>query len=504
MKDLKRFLMGGILLSAVSLLIRTVSVFFNAYITKKIGEVGTGLYSLVMSVYSPALTLAISGVNLSSSRLVAEELGRGSHGSARDIMKKLITYSLAVSSAVAFLMTLLSSYISKHLIGDLSARYLLCMLAAGLPFVALSSALSGYFTARRKNGRNAVIQVTEQVFRVGFTVFVLQKMMISGVSALAGVILCSVSADIISCLLWSAIGKADISGLSREGDIKKDNLKNILGITVPVSLSSFLRSGLVAIEHILIPKGLKKSGASYESAMASYGVMSGMAMPIIMFPSSILYSFSGLLIPEFAEANRNGLRDSVTRTAEGVIRTVLIFSVGAAGVLIGFCHDIGMAVYQSTEAVKYIALLAPIIPVMYLDTAVDSILKGLGEQVYTMKVNIADALISVISVFFLVPRLGLYGYILVIFLSEMFNFSFSLHKLRTVASVRVSIIKAAALPLTAAVSSVLLTKAVMRYCYFLSTHGSSAVFGIGLTLILYLCGTAAAMLYGKKRGREKC
>ena len=66
---------------------------------------------------------------------------------------------------------------------------------------------------------------------------------------------------------------------------------------------------------------------------------------------------------------------------------------------------------------------------MYLDTVTDSLLKGMGEQIYTMKVNIADAAVSVILVRLLVPRFGIYGYIAVLYVAEILNFALSAARL---------------------------------------------------------------------------
>ena len=70
-------------------------------------------------------------------------------------------------------------------------------------------------------------------------------------------------------------------------------------------------------------------------------------------------------------------------------------------------------------------MLAPLIPVMYLDTTVDHMLKGLGEQFYSMVVNIADSFLSVLLVLFLLPKFGIVGYIMTIYISELINASLS-------------------------------------------------------------------------------
>lgn len=71
-----QFLRNALVLSLSGLVLRCVSVSFNVYLTDKLGADGIGLYSLVMSVYSFAVTVATSGINLAATRMVAEGVGR--------------------------------------------------------------------------------------------------------------------------------------------------------------------------------------------------------------------------------------------------------------------------------------------------------------------------------------------------------------------------------------------------------------------------------------------
>ena len=487
MKNTGKFILDGLILSAVSLILRSAGVFFNACVTGKTGAEGTGLLTLVGSVYGPALTLSTAGVNLAVSRIAAEELGRGDPGGARATVGKAAAYALTVSAAVGALLFALSGYIAASWLGNSDAAALLRLLAMGLPLQALSSAMAGYFTAVRRVTANAAVTVLGQAARISVTLLALSGSIGNDPrDCLFAVLLCSLAADGFSCLIHVILCRIDGKRLGHSGESRSGIMKRILSVTVPVSVSSFLRSGLVAAEHILIPKGLVKSGAKYADAMAAYGVLGGMAMPIIMFPASFLYSFTGLLIPEFAEANGTGDMNTVRDTAEKTVKTVLYFSVGAAAVILGFSYDLGMAVYGSTYAGRCIRVLAPLIPVMYLDTAVDSALKGIGEQVYTMKVNIADAFISVIAVWLLVPLLGLDGYIAVIFISEIFNFALSIRRLSSVTGMRVGLIRTALFPLISSALSVGASVfAVRRLLFIPAGTALSAVVGITLSAGLY-------------------
>jgi stage V sporulation protein B len=95
-------------------------------------------------------------------------------------------------------------------------------------------------------------------------------------------------------------------------------------------------------------------------------------------------------------------------------------------------------VANSREASIYIRLLAPLVQIMYLDTAVDSILKGLDEQLFCMRVNILDSALSVLVVLVLLPRVGIYGYIIEIFACELINASLSVMRLMQVLEVKLS------------------------------------------------------------------
>ena len=95
-----------------------------------------------------------------------------------------------------------------------------------------------------------------------------------------------------------------------------------------------------------------------------------------------------------------------------IFDTAILFSIGCAGIMIFFSFEIGNVIYPQTDAGLYIKMIAPLIPIMYIDTSVDAILKGLGEQVYSMGVNIVDSLLSVILVIILLPRYGIMGYII--------------------------------------------------------------------------------------------
>ena len=145
-------------------------------------------------------------------------------------------------------------------------------------------------------------------------------------------------------------------------------------------------------------------------------------------------------------------------------------------------------IYNSSEAGVLIKVMAPLIPVMYLDHVVDGMLKGMGEQLYSMKVNIFDAAMSVVLVYIMVPLHGVYGYVVVIFMMEIINASLSIVKLFRCCNAEVRIFKWLLKPLVSVIGATSLTR-------FLSLYGilssGNTVLSICICMIIY-----AALLVG--------
>lgn len=107
-----------------------------------------------------------------------------------------------------------------------------------------------------------------------------------------------------------------------------------------------------------------------------------------------------------------------------------IFSVLVMGIFFFFANDISIAIYDNIEVGRWIKILSFLVIFMYIDNIVDGMLKGINEHVSVMLCNILDLIVTILIIFFIVPILGMEGYILSIFVSELLNFSVSLYQLK--------------------------------------------------------------------------
>jgi stage V sporulation protein B len=222
----------------------------------------------------------------------------------------------------------------------------------------------------------------------------------------------------------------------------------------------------------------------------------------VLFPSAISSSFAGLLVPEISESNASGDRERIERIVCRVLKTVLLYSIGTAGIKMCLSGEIGHVLFPSSDSAIFILMVAPLVPVMYLDTSVDSILKGLGYQFYTMVVNIVDASLSVLLVWILLPRFGIMGYVITVYFTEIVNATLSITKLLCVAKVRVRIFDWIVKPLFSIVISTSAVSYLLRLAgAFASSKAEIAlhVFFIALVYFCLLIFTRALSLKKMKR-----
>ena len=429
MSKRKRFIINGLLLSIVGLAVRAVSMMFNAYITRTVGAEGIGLFTLIMTVYSFAITFATSGISLTVTRLVAAAIGDNDEGRIRSIMRHAVAYALIFSSFATVVLFAFSGYFASRVLSDLRTVLPLRILSLSLVPIAMLSVFGGYFVGVRRVAKNAVVQVLGQLFKISTTIFFVFKFLSLG-AEYATIALC-ISTTVTEFASFCVSFLQYLLDKKRVLLAKKSaHFFNVAEVALPLAVSAYIRSSLLTLEHVLIPKRLRDSGMTHSASIASYGILHGMTVPILIFPMSPLSSFSGLLVPEFAESMAEGNYSRMCRIASEAIKYTLVYSVAASVFIYIFAEEIGFAFYNSYDAGHFIALMAPVVPIMYLDHVTDSMLKGIGEQVYSMWVNISDSFLSVILIWFLIPIMGITGYAVVIVVMEAYNFLFSMIKLR--------------------------------------------------------------------------
>ena len=431
MRKAKKFLINTVILSITSAILGFIGVSFNVYISNTITNEALGLYQLIMSVYMFSITIATSGINLASTRIVSEEFAKGYYSGSKRALKQCIIYSLIFGIIASILLFIIAPTISRYWLHNKISPNVFYITSISLPFISVSSSLNGYFTSMRKASKTASIRLIEQLITIVCTVYFLKIFPKNDIDlSCLSLILGSTIGDMISFIYSYFLYYMDQkSFVSKKKSLQNYN-KKIFHIAIPVAITSYIRSGLSTIKQMLIPMRLELSGLSCEEALSKYGIITGMVMPIIMFPSIIINSSCSLLVPEFSDLNAKQYFGRINTLIGRIFKITIIFSICVAGILWNFSKNLSLAIYNKIEISIFIQILSPLPLLIYLDNIIDSILKGLDLQLGVMVVNILDLFVSISFIYFLLPIHGILGYLTVIFISELLNTSISILQLR--------------------------------------------------------------------------
>lgn len=420
-------------MSAFSVIMSAVGMSFSVWLAGRMGSSGIGLFQLISSVTALGVTFAVSGIRFAATRLVSEELGGGEDGLVRSAMGKCIGYALFFGFAACALMWLLADIIGVLWIGDARTVQSIRISAFSMPCIAVSSALSGYFTACGRVWKPTVLQFAEQIISIAFAALFLSRSDAADLSAsCAAVASGRLIGDALAAFASVTVYAFDLKRHFPESSCGSILTGRMLGIALPLAFSAYARSALSTVLHLFVPKGLRTAGLSPDAALSSYGVIQGMALPVLLFPSCVMAAFAELIVPELTAQQISGSGEEIRRRISSLVGKALRVSMLLALGFMLLSDALGNALYHSAEAGRYIRLFAALVPVMYTDMMIDGCLKGLGQQLWCMLINIADVLSGLIIVLIFVPRYGLDAYIVMIFLTETLNTVLSALRLRLV------------------------------------------------------------------------
>jgi len=409
---------------------RSISMVFSLYVSNKIGSEAIGIFSLVMSVYIFLVTIATSGIGIACTCIVSEQFANGNFVNGLKAVKCCVLFALLLGLGCGFFVLMCSNIISNIWLKSVISSKPIFLISIGLPFISISSVLNGYLSAVRKAYKSAFAQGFELFIKIIVTIVLLNFYAHKSVESIC---ICLIGADVISeicsfILLFILYTKDKMKYTKRT--IRSISFKkNIFKIAFPVSATSCIRSGLSTLKQFIIPNRLALFGLTYSMALSEYGKINGMTMAVLTFPTVFIMSFSNLLIPEFTSLAAKQYKKRILEVCKKVFCATSLFSISLCVIFFFFADKISLLVFQNLECAKYIKILSPIILFIYTDNILDSMLKGLNQQTGVMLVNIIDLILTISILYFLLPTLGLTGYLLAIMISEIFNFSISYFQL---------------------------------------------------------------------------
>lgn len=427
----KLFFINGIILTSTSLLLRGIGLIFNIYVANQVGSETLGIFSLIMSIYMFAITIATSGIGTACTCLVSEEFEKRNYVNGLKVVKTCIIFALVLGILSSFLIVIFAPFVSYYWLNNSVSPRPIYAIAIGLPLISISSVFGGYFSSVGKSYKSAISQILETSAKIVATIILLHFNLQNGIEAICiSLIIADVISEFFSFSLNSIFYLVDRKKYINKRSLPIQMKRKIFKISFPIAITSCIKSGLSSLKQFLIPSRLSMAGITYSMAVSQYGLISGMVMPILMFANVFIFSFSGLLVPEFSRLLAGKNYNRMNTVCNTVFKNTCLFSICIAGIIFFFANELSLVIYQNIEIAKWLKILAPLVFFIYIDNIIDNVLKGINEQVGVMFCNIIDLVITILIIYFVVPKFGMPGYILSILVSELVNFSISSFQLR--------------------------------------------------------------------------
>jgi len=486
----KSIMVGALMLTAAGLLTRILGFVYRIYMSNTIGAEGMGLYQLIMPVYSLAWSIACSGFTTSISKIVAQENAARAYGN----MGRTLKQALVITGVVSALLTCVF-FFGADLIGTLAfhdERTILPIriLSAAIPFMTAGSCIRGYFLGLRETTEPAFGQVLEQCARMAVIYaiapfFVPRGLEYACAAAVIGIVAGEAIAFVFSFSTYLTF-KRKHHLVNPPTKSSRQMLALLLPMALPLTANRITGSFLSAWENTLIPQKLREFGMTQADAISAYGRITGMALPLIFFPSALLTALAVTLVPAIAEATAANNQAKIRVTAAKSILFTNIIGFCAAALFLVLPDELGNIIYKQ-DLGSLLFLLGGLCPFWYINITLGGILNGLGKQGFIFRNSLLSSAVNIGFVYFLVPRYGINAFLLGWFLSLLGITIVSLRKIKVETGLRLDIINSFAKPLLATLAAATVTEYLTNHLVAKLFSGYFALFAsAGLLVCLYL------------------
>ena len=426
---------GTLLLTVTGLLSRIIGFFFRIFLSQSIGAEAMGIYQLTFPIHVLTISLTSSAIQTAISRFVAQAAisggqagvsggqagrqagtlaGRRISCNGRCYLAGGLFLSLSLSVFCTVFLYRYSDWIAIRFLEEARCAPLLRVLAFTVPFGAIHGCFNGYFYGLKKTFAPAFSQLVEQVARVAsvwlFFEISMEKHQAISLSLVSWGIVVGEAAAIFVCVSFLPRGRAQGSRFAA--------IRQIFQMSLPLSANRMLVNILQSLEAVMIPGQLRQFGYSASESLSVYGILTGMALPMVLFPSVLTNSVSVLLLPAVAEAQEKRDRQYILDAVRKACFYCILLGLGCTFIFLILGNWMGRTLFGNTLAGTFIVTLGWICPFLYLSTTLHSILNGLGKTTSTFLLNVLGLGVRIGFVLYGIPVAGIKGYLWGILISQ--------------------------------------------------------------------------------------
>lgn len=410
-----KFIKGTLILTITGFIIRLLGFIYKIFLSRTIGATALGTFQLVLPVMAVCHAISVSGIEVTLSKTT-------SFYKADNKINKLIpnavhclSLSLLLGIGCGLVLNIFAVPLSVYFLNNSDCISLIRIFSLSIPLSCVHSMFYSYYIGTENAVFPSVSQLLEQLVRFAsvfiFSLFT-KGAILAVLSTLAGE-----GFSVILCLLLYFKKKRKYTGVLRKNICK--GYAGIIKQAFPITINRLVLSAVQSLETAFIPMMLTLYGMSRDSGLAALGIITGMALPLVLFPSTMVNSIALMLLPAVSKAHNSvsslkkyGKRAFVFSLVLGI--TCIIFFQTAGGY-------IATLLFRVENIGKITRILSLLCPFVFINTTFKSILNAMDKSYNILINNMFCEVICLFFIVFFIPIYGSMAYITGIIISQAVN-----------------------------------------------------------------------------------
>ncbi len=418
----KKLYKSFMVVTAFSVLTRLMSFIFHVFLSRRLGAENIGVFQIASSTLFMFMCFSSSGFPVTLSRKIAHYDAIGDYTHSDSLLTSTLIMTTCISTSICAFFMMFPSVLNMLFSND-KCQSVFQLLLPALIAGSIYSTFRAWFWGKKKYLAYSLVETLDEIMLI-LTVVILLSMGVYTDNEYNTLALAHSVADAV-CMIVLLIMFIFMGGKMS----KPRHIQELTSASAPITTTRIITSLIASMTALILPSLLVRAGLSMSDATSEFGRMSGMAMPIVMAPGTIVSSLIIVMIPELAsDVSKFGMKSIHTK-----VKSSILFSVAVSGFFMAIflvCgRDIASLFYDDARVGDMIIYSALIIIPLVLNQLQTSILNTLGKENWTFGVCMICSVGLVATIALGASTLHIFAYPLGLFVYHSIGLALNTYKM---------------------------------------------------------------------------
>ncbi|MBO4823294.1 MAG: oligosaccharide flippase family protein [Clostridia bacterium] len=394
---MRAFTKSVLTITAFAVLTRLIGFIFRIFLSRLLGAEMLGVYQMALNIFMILLTVVCTGLPLVLSREVAKDPTNQTRTRAITSAGLLIGVTTAVILCGA---VLLGHRFFNLIFTDQRCLAILIITLPALIASSVYSVLRAIWWGEKKFLLLGLTELIEQVARValfvpllGFAFYFADMAHIAAWSFSAA---CIVSATVVVVIFRCTRHHTGAPAQPQQF------IRPIIKAATPITGVRLFSSLTIPLVTILLPLRLMAAGWENNLAIAHLGIISGMTLPLLTIPSTVISALATALVPELSNLINQQQWTAVRRQIRTVLRFTIFINFCFIPVYLALGSPIGRFLYADSFSGIYLMRSAWVMLPMSLAQITNTTLNAMNHENLTIR-NYAIGTLFLLPIIWFMP-----------------------------------------------------------------------------------------------------